>query len=127
MNALTNDFVPVRAPRRPSLTRGETAFLPAALEILETPACPVRAALLWLICVMFVAVLGWSWFAKLDIFAVAPGRIQIAGRSKIVQPLEPGKVKAIYVRNGARVAAGDSLVDLDPTETEADVAANYSA
>ena len=59
--------------------------------------------------------MGW-----LDIHAIAHGRIQPSGRSKVVQPLEPGRVVAIAVENGSRVAAQDVLVELDPTETGAD-------
>jgi biotin/lipoyl-binding protein len=95
-------------------------FLPAALELLETPPSPIRVAAIWLICTAFATALAWSYFGWLDIHAIAHGRIQPSGRSKIVQPLEPGKVIAIAVENGSRVAAGDVLVELDPTETDAD-------
>ena len=46
--------------------------------------------------------------------------MQPSGRSKVVQPLEPGRVEAILVENGARVEAGDVLLELDPTETAAE-------
>jgi hemolysin D len=95
-------------------------FLPAALELLETPPSPIRVAAIWLICAAFATALAWSYLGWLDIHAIAHGRIQPSGRSKIVQPLEPGKVIAIAVENGSRVAAGDVLVELDPTESGAD-------
>jgi hemolysin D len=104
-------------------TRQDREFLPAALEILETPAAPMRVAFLWVICLMFAGALAWSWFAKLDIYATAPGRIEPSGRSKVVQPLEPGKVREIFVQNGMAVKRGDLLLELDPTETTADVTA----
>lgn len=106
------------------LTRGFTAddraFLPAALELLETPPSPVRIAGIWLICAAFACALAWSYFGKLDIHAIAQGRIQPSGRSKVIQSLEPGKVVAILVENGSKVNAGDVLLELDPTETGAD-------
>jgi hemolysin D len=102
-------------------TRQDREFLPAALEILETPAAPLRVAFLWVICLMFIGALAWSWLAKLDIYATATGRIQPSGRSKVVQPLEPGKVREVFVQNGMAVKAGDLLVELDPTETTADM------
>ncbi len=106
------------------LTRDYSAkdreFLPAALEIVETPASPIRIAGIWLIAAAFVAVLAWSYFGKLDIHAVAQGRIQPSGRSKPIQPVEPGRVVAIMVENGSRVAAGDVLIELDPTDSGAD-------
>jgi hemolysin D len=95
-------------------------FLPAALELFETPPSPVKIAAIWLICATFATALAWSYFGWLEIYAVAQGRIQPSGRSKIVQSLDPGKVVAIAVENGRRVAAGELLIELDPRETAAD-------
>jgi membrane fusion protein, hemolysin D len=98
----------------------DRAFLPAALELLDTPPSPIRIAGIWLICIAFATGLTWAYLGWLDIHAVAHGRIQPSGRSKVVQPLEPGRVVAVGVENGSRVAPGDVLVELDPTETGAD-------
>lgn len=95
-------------------------FLPAALEIFETPPSPIRVAGIWLICIAFASALAWAYFGWLEIHAIAQGRIQPNGRSKVVQPLDAGKVVAIGVENGSHVAAGDLLVELDPRETAAD-------
>lgn len=100
--------------------RQDMEFLPAALEILETPASPVRMAFLWFICVLAGAALTWGWFGKFDIVATAQGKIQPAGRVKIIESLESGKTKAVPVRNGDVVKAGDVLVALDDTEIMAD-------
>jgi hemolysin D len=101
-------------------TSVDREFLPAALEILVTPPSPVAIALLLAICTLFFSALAWSYFGWIDIYAVAPGKIQPSGRSKVVQPLEAGKIFAIYVKNGSRVDAGDVLLALDPTEASAD-------
>jgi hemolysin D len=110
-------LVPVAKPR---LDKLDWEFLPAALEILNSPPSPVRFAMIWMICAMFAAALAWSYFGWVDIHAVASGKLQPSGRSKLLQPLEAGKVVAVYVENGAHVNAGDILVELDPTETTAD-------
>jgi membrane fusion protein, hemolysin D len=72
------------------------------------------------ICALFFGALVWSYFGWIDIYAVAPGKIQPIGRSKVVQPVELGKVAAIHVHNGSVVEAGDMLVELDPTELTAE-------
>src|SRR6516165_1716321 len=102
------------------LTADDREFLPASLEILVTPPSPVARALLIAICSLFFLALAWSYFGWIDIYAVAPGKFQPIGGSKVVQPLEPGKVIAVHVENGSRVLAGDLLLELDPTETAAD-------
>jgi hemolysin D len=106
------------AARRP--TRADQEFLPAALEILETPPSPTRLALLLIICAFFATVLVWSYVGRIDIFAVANGKIRPMGQIKTVEPLETGRIRSITVQNGAHVKAGDVLVVLDTTEIEAD-------
>jgi hemolysin D len=110
------------APRRIRLSRGDHEFLPAALEILETPLSPVRSGMIVTICAFVLVALVWSWFGRVDIIATAQGKIQPVGRTKTVQPLETGKVAAIAAENGARVRAGDVLVRLDPGQAQADEA-----
>ena len=108
------------ATRKPPLSPVDREFLPAALELVETPSSPITVALIWCICLGFASALAWSYFGHLDIHAVAQGKIQPSGRSKIVQSLEPGRIAAILVENGMRVSAGDTLLELDATETSAD-------
>ena len=109
------------APRKPPSVAGrDREFLPAALEILETPPAPLPVALMLTICAFFAAALAWSFFGRLDVHAVAPGKIEIAGRAKVIEPLDPGKIAAIHVANGGRVKVGDLLLELDPAEATAD-------
>jgi hemolysin D len=103
-----------------ALSAQDREFLPAALELLETPPSPVRIAGIWLISGVFAVALLWAYIGRLDIHAIAQGRIQPSGRSKVIQPLEPGKVVAVLVENGTRVKAGDVLLELDPTDSGAD-------
>ena len=109
------------APRTPlSITGRDREFLPAALEILETPPAPLPVALMLTICAFFAAALVWSFFGQLDVHAVAPGKIETAGRAKVIQPLDAGKIAAIHVENGSRVKIGELLLELDPAEAAAD-------
>lgn len=112
---------PVPPPARQLRRRAvEAAFLPAALEVLETPPSPVGRAITWAICGSLVCALAWAWFGRVDVIAVAPGRIVPTEAVKSVQPLEAGVVRAIHVKEGQTVAAGAPLVDLDPTEMAAE-------
>jgi membrane fusion protein, hemolysin D len=104
----------------PSRSHSEREFLPAALEIIETPASPAGRAIAGAIITFFVLALTWAVLGWVDIVATAPGKIVPAGRSKVIQPLDSGIVHAIHVQNGQMVKAGDLLIELDPTESEAD-------
>jgi HlyD family secretion protein len=83
---------------------------------------PARAPriVLWTVCALFAFALVWSLVAKLDIVAVAEGRLVPATYSKIVQPAESGVIREILVRDGDAVVAGQVLVRLDPTLAGAD-------
>jgi hemolysin D len=102
-------------------TRDELAFLPAALEIVETPPPPMAGAIGGTIIALFCIALVWACLGGLDIVAVAPGRIVPSGRTKIIQPLETGVVRAINVRDGQSVKAGEVLIELDPTVADAEL------
>jgi hemolysin D len=99
----------------------EQDFLPAALEILETPASPAGRTTLWVILSFFTIALLWAIFGRIDIVASAQGKIMPVGYTKVIQPAELGVVRDILVENGDSVKAGDVLVELDPTYSGADV------
>ncbi|MGB0894054.1 MAG: HlyD family type I secretion periplasmic adaptor subunit [Parashewanella sp.] len=99
----------------------ELEFLPAAVEILETPASPAGRTTVWLIMTLFVIAVLWAWFGKIDTEAVALGKLIPVGQVKAIQPLDIGKVEAIYVQDGQHVTRNQRLIKLDPTETEVDV------
>src|ERR1700722_4549365 len=111
----------INFPKQP-VRRGEyeLAFLPAALEITETPASPAGRAIAATIIAVFCMALVWSCFGTVDIVATAQGKIIPSGRTKLIQPFETGVVRAIHVRDGQSVKAGEVLIELDPTMTEAE-------
>jgi hemolysin D len=105
---------------RPSREQDELAFLPAALEIVETPPSPLGRATGVTIAALFSLALIWSILGHLDIIAYAPGTVVPSGRVKLIQPLEIGVVHAIHIRDGQAVKAGDILIELDPSMTTAE-------
>ncbi len=116
---------PARPPandvvRLPARRREELAFLPAALEIAETPPSPIGRAIGLTLIVLFCAALAWAWWGSIDIVASATGKIVPSIRTKVVQPFETGVVRSIRVHDGQVVKAGDVLIELDPTANAAD-------
>jgi membrane fusion protein, hemolysin D len=111
----------VNSFRRARSRRGEElAFLPAALEIVETPPSPIGRAFGATIILLFCVALIWAWAGTIDIVASAPGKIVPSGRTKVIQPFETGVVRSIQVQDGQAVKAGDVLIELDPTVNAAE-------
>jgi hemolysin D len=109
--------------RQPSriVPQGKAAeFLPAVLEIQDAPPSPIGRAIAGTIMLVFAAGIFWSSIGTIDIVAVAPGKTIPSGYSKVVQPLDSGVITAIHVRDGVEVKKGDSLIELDPTQSSAD-------
>ncbi|MGE0113806.1 MAG: HlyD family type I secretion periplasmic adaptor subunit [Steroidobacteraceae bacterium] len=75
---------------------------------------------MWTITVLFSLLVFWAIFAKLDIVAVAEGRLVPQTYVKIVQPSTAGIVREILVKEGDEVTQGQVLARLDPTENTAD-------
>ena len=110
--------IPFRGPR--ARRREELAFLPAALEIVETPPSPIGRAIGSAIILLFCVALIWAWWGTIDIVASATGKILPSSRVKVIQPFETGVVRSIRVQDGQTVKAGDVLIELDPTANEAE-------
>jgi hemolysin D len=98
----------------------ELDFLPAAIEIMESPPSPVGRAIGRAIIVIFSLALIWASVGEIDIVATAPGKTVTSGRTKVIQPFETGVIRAIRVEDGQRVKAGDTLIELDATINEAE-------
>jgi len=103
--------------------RTDHEFLPAALEIMEKPPSPGLRWLLIALCSLFALALLWAVLGKVDVIATASGKVVPSGNVKVIQPVEIGSVRAIHVRNGQHVTAGQLLVELDSTLAGADEAA----
>ena len=106
----------------PKRLTDETAFLPAALSLQDTPAHPAPRRLAFAVCALFVIAVAWAALGEIDIVAVAPGRIVVSDRTKTLQPLEASVVKRVLVKDGDAVRAGQVLLELDATNASADSA-----
>jgi hemolysin D len=104
---------------RPRLPH-EAQFLPAALELQETPVSPAPRIAMWLLMAFTFIALLWTIFGHMDVVAVAHGKIVPNDRTKVIQPFETATVKAIRVSDGQTVKAGEVLIELDTTNTAAD-------
>ena len=69
---------------------------------------------------LFILLFGfggiWAATAPIDGAAYGGGKVTARNYSKIVQHLEGGIISNIFVENGARVAKGDPILDIDNTQ-----------
>lgn len=129
MNALTHHWNAVRdaldnerVRSRRVLRTEEIDFLPAALEVVERPVSPTARVTAWLLLGLLAVALLWLILGRVDVVASAPGKLVPADDVKLIQPGAAGIVHAILVRDGQSVRAGQPLVELDPTVSDADAA-----
>lgn len=107
--------------RQQRARRRDYEFLPATLEVLERPPAPFSRAMLLCIVLFAAVAIAWATLARMDIVVTATGVVIPKGKVKIVQPLEPGIVTAIHVRDGQTVKAGDALISMDKADGLADI------
>ncbi len=91
------------------------AFCPTLLHVHTTPPAPLARAIAGTIALSLVMVVGWSVWADFDIVVSAPGSAVASFKTKVIQPLEAGRVTAIHVQDGDEVAQGDPVLALDAT------------
>ncbi|MDI3561862.1 HlyD family type I secretion periplasmic adaptor subunit [Bradyrhizobium sp. Arg816] len=108
-------------PSRGAHPNEALAFLPAALEIVETPPSPVGRTIVISITAGFLVALIWACLGTIDIVATAPGKVIPSDRTKTIQPFETAVVRAIYVEDGQSVRTGERLIDLDATISTAEL------
>ena len=68
-----------------------------------------------------VVVLLWGVIAPIESAALAPGVVQVEGKRKAVQHLEGGIVAEILAGNGDWVAENQPLLQMDTTQTRAEL------
>lgn len=89
--------------------------LPADLSVrLERGPTLATSLFLLLAAGLCTGALLWAALAEVDRIVPAPGRVEPAGKVRIINHPVGGKVAAIHVREGDRVNAGDPLFALDP-------------
>lgn len=105
----------------------ELAFLPANLELAETPVHPAPRWAMRTIAVLALIIVLIGIVGQLDIVIAAKGKLVPNARVKVIQPAITGVVRRILVEDGQRVEPGALLMELDPTQAEADSGKAHAA
>src|SRR5437016_11233856 len=110
MTELTNYGAPQRGPVPTGRARG------------------AMAAGFGVVAFLFFGMGGWAAYAPLNGAVVAPSVVKVEGNRKTIQHLDGGIVKELQIKEGSRVEAGDTVIQLDDTQARAarDVLAQQS-
>jgi hemolysin D len=98
-------------------------FQPALMRLQDSPPSPLGRRVLWAALIFLTALLIWAIFGRLDIVAVAEGKLVPDTYLKIVQPTDAGVVKEILVKENQSVKAGQVLIRMDTALSESDLKA----
>jgi len=102
------------------LNEQEAEFLPAALSLQNMPVSPVGRLVAKVMMAMVVALFIWSMIGKVDIVVNASGKIIPSGSTKAIASVDVASVRALHVKENQPVKAGDVLMELDSSATDAE-------
>ncbi|MGH6943557.1 MAG: hypothetical protein ACREH6_04980, partial [Geminicoccaceae bacterium] len=97
-------------------------FLPDAEGVVERSHSPAAGWLILAVALMFAALLAWAGLTRVEQVVRANGQVEPAGRVKIVNHPDGGRIAEIHVAEGQSVAAGEALVTFDPEMIRAELA-----
>jgi len=95
-------------------------FAPAIVRVQDKPPSPLPRVVLHGVLALFVILVIWAALGRLDIIAVAQGKLVPQSYLQIVQPFESGIVKELLVKEGDQVQAGQVLARMDTSLSDAD-------
>ncbi|TCW77323.1 HlyD family type I secretion periplasmic adaptor subunit [Burkholderia sp. SRS-46] len=104
----------------PTFEAHEAEFLPAALSVQAAPVSPAGRWIARVLILLVTTVIAWSYFGKIDIIVNGGGKIVPSSRTKTLAAVEVASVRALHVRDGQAVKAGDVLIDLDTRVIDAE-------
>lgn len=102
------------------LREHEAAYLPAALSLQANPVSPTARRTAAVLMALTALLLAWSVFGHVDIIVNAAGKIIPSGRIKTIAAVEVASVIALHVAEGQQVKAGQVLVELDTSASDAE-------
>jgi hypothetical protein len=81
-------------------------FAPALLRLQKSPPAPLGRRVVWTLSAFLAALILWATFGRLDIVAVADGKLVPRSYIKIVQPAEAGIERRSWSARGIRWPPG---------------------
>jgi HlyD family secretion protein len=115
--------LPAPRARAPLAVTRPAEFLPAIIVLQDEAPSPLPRSVLWTVLALIAALLAWASLGRLDVVAVAEGRLVPKSQLRLVQPAEGGVLSELLVKEGERVRAGQVIARMDVRAADADAAA----
>lgn len=96
-----------------SLLPTNSRWSPALNRVLEEPPATFPQHLTLGAMVFCLSCGAWAWFGTIDEVSKAQGKLIPQGETYKIESIELGKVKHIAVKEGDKVKAGQTLIELD--------------
>ncbi|WP_232325155.1 HlyD family type I secretion periplasmic adaptor subunit [Microbulbifer agarilyticus] len=77
--------------------------------------------IIWVFFLLLIALISWSYFAKVDEVSKGSGKVIPTSRAQVIQSLEGGILARLNVVEGDIVEQGQVLAQLDPTKVRSNV------
>lgn len=90
-----------------------TDFLPAVLEVQQTPPSKVSRIIIYVILALIISAIVWATYSRIDVVAVARGQLTVSGLARPIHPLVSSKIMSINVEEGQHVGKDHVLAVLD--------------
>ncbi len=111
-----------KPPRRQrKISRLVMEFQPDAVEMEHRKVAGGLRWTLYTVILLLVAAIAWAWWAQVDRVVVAEGKLIATERTFVINSPQTSPIRKFEVDFGDTVQAGQQLVTLDPTFSEADV------
>lgn len=104
----------MNATSRPGI--GHSDYL-AARQMMRKSNAGLTGFLILTLSTLIAAGVGWMAWAEVSEVVTAEGRVEPAGKAKLINHARGGKVAVLHVADGTRVSKGDALVTLDAQMT----------
>jgi len=98
----------------------EAAYLRGVDAITKAPLPVTSQFLIISFLLLFLVVIAWASFSKIDIVSTAQGKSIPSSRIQLIQAPQLAIVDAIYVKEGAHVNKGQLLVKLDKKQLDSE-------
>jgi len=118
---MTEESLSLSDKVKSEVPRARARFISQSIQLEESDAPGAVSIGIMTIAFLCVAIVIWAYVTPVNEVAVTSGEVVPSGRNHVVQHLEGGIVKEIYINDGELVEKGEVLVHISPIASKSDL------